>query len=195
VKSLVGSAGRLRVALVTIETAAERLQELVCAASRAGRETLEPETAARLLQVPGSFEVAHAVAEEGVPPAFEEGVARVLAEARQRNERWFQQETERLDRWAEDQRLTLRHTVDELDAAIRDTRRVLRQRQTLGEKAALKREIKALEQRRDDAMLAFYERRKEIAAREEAMLDRIEDMLAMRHSVEVLFDVEWTLDA
>lgn len=46
-----------------------------------------------------------------------------------------------------------------------------------------------LERERDDAMLDFYNRKKEIAAREEMMLDRIEETLRMRYSTELLFDV------
>ncbi len=194
VKDYVGGAGKLRVALVAIDTAAEPLQELVVSAVASGGSNLTSETSQRLLQVPGTFEPARRVAEPAPMPAFDAAVERALAEARRRNEQWFQQESDRLDRWAEDQRLTLRQVVDDLDTRIREGKRLLRQLGTLEEKTQAKREIKRLEQQRDDALLDFYARKKQIAEREDEMLNRVEASLKMTHTVEVLFDLDWVLE-
>jgi hypothetical protein len=43
-------------------------------------------------------------------------------------------------------------------------------------------------------MLRFYERRKEIAAREEALLDAIEQRLQMTHRIDELFEASWVLE-
>ncbi len=185
--------GRLRVALVTIETASETLEELVCSAVCSDGRSLPDDTAERLLAVPARFEPQSRLAEDGAMPAFDAAVARVMAEAGKRNEEWFMQESERLDRWAEDQRLLLKHQVDELDLDIRDAKRSLRKLDTLEEKARLKREIKRLELQRDEAMLSYYENRKKIDQRQDELLDRVEATLRMQHSVELLFEVDWTL--
>jgi hypothetical protein len=181
------------VALVSIETASETLEELVCTAVCNDGRTLPDDTAARLLEVPARFIPQSIIPEAGPMPAFNASLARVMAAASARNEQWFMQESERLDRWAEDQRLLLKHRVDELDLEIRHAKRSLRQLDTLEEKARLKREIKRLEQQRDEAMLSYYENRKKIDQRQDELLDRVEAALRMQHRVEVLFDVSWTL--
>lgn len=193
VRQWLGCQGRLRVALVTIETASETLEELVCSAVCSDGRSLPDDTAERLLAVPARFEPQSRLAENSVMPAFDAAVARVMAEAGKRNEEWFMQESERLDRWAEDQRLLLKHRVDEMDLDIRDAKRSLRQLDTLEEKARLKREIKRLELQRDEAMLSYYENRKKIDQRQDELLDRVEAALRMQHRVELLFEVDWTL--
>jgi len=195
VKDLVGARGVLRVAVVELETAAETTQELVAIALRSGGTPLTRETTERLLQVPAAFESAEAVADEQTGQAFAAAVDGVLQAARKRNEDWFQDETDRLDRWAEDQRLTLRTDVDRMDEQIRSQKRMLRQLGTLAEKAQAKRAIRSLEQQRDEALLRFYERRKEIAFREEVLLDGIEARLRMTHRVDDLFEVSWVLES
>lgn len=194
VREHLGQSGQLRVALVRIEAACEVIEELVCTAVREDGLALSDETAARLLAVPARFVPQHRIAEEARVPAFEAAVARVLGAANKRNERWFMEESERLDRWAEDQRLLLKQQVDALDLDIRDLKRELRQLETLEDKAKLKREIKRFEQQRDDAMLSFYENKKKIDQRQDELLDAIEEALRLRHRVNVLFDVEWTLE-
>lgn len=194
VREWLGSGGHLRVAVVAIETANEVFEALVCSALCDDGRALPHETAARLMEVPARFVPQHRIAEDRALPAFEAAVGRVLAEASAKNEVWFEQESERLDRWAEDQRLLLKHSIDELDAQIREAKRALRQLETLEEKARFKREIKRIEHQRDDAMLNFYESRKRIDQHQDELLDRVEAALRMQHRVDILFDVEWTLE-
>lgn len=194
VRGWLGCRGHLRVALVTIETAAENVQELVCSALCDDGRALPDDTSARLLEVPASFIAQHRVAEDPRIPAFDAAIGRVVAAAEKRNDEWFMQESDRLDRWAEDQRLLLKHVVDDLDQLARDAKRSLRQLETLEEKASLKRDIKRIEQQRDEAMLAYYESRKRIDLRQDELLDRVEQALRMQHRVEILFDAEWTLE-
>ncbi len=194
VREWLGSRGQMRVAMVTIQTAEETLEELVCSALCSDGRVLPDDTAARLLEVPARFVPRHRVAEDRSLPAFDAAVARVLADASKRNEEWFLQESERLDRWAEDQRLLLQQRIDAFDLQIRDAKRMLRQLETLEEKAQLKREIKRIEQQRDDAMLDFFESRKRIERSQDAMLERVEAALRMQHTVKPLFDVEWVLE-
>ncbi|NHF66875.1 SNF2-related protein [Xanthomonas hortorum] len=194
VRQWLGSRGQLRVALVTIQTAEEVLEELVCSALCSDGRVVPDETAARLMEIPARFVPRHRVAEDRALPAFEAAVERVLAEANKRNESWFLQESERLDRWGEDQRLLLQQSIDEFDLHVRDAKRTLRQLETLEQKAQLKREIKRIEQQRDDAMLDFFEGRKRIERSQDVMLERVENALRTQHTVQVLFDVEWTLE-
>ncbi|WP_254813520.1 hypothetical protein [Xanthomonas campestris] len=194
VRQWLGSRGQLRVALVTIQTAEEVLEELVCSALCSDGRVVPDETAARLMEIPARFVPRHRVAEDRALPAFEAAVERVLAEANKRNESWFLQESERLDRWGEDQRLLLQQSIDEFDLQVRDAKRTLRQLETLEQKAQLKREIKRIEQQRDDAMLDFFEGRKRIERSQDVMLERVENALRTQHTVQVLFDVEWTLE-
>ena len=50
----------------------------------------------------------------------------LLEELTTRNGRWFDLEMDKLDRWAEDRRSSLKATLDELDNRIREARRAAR---------------------------------------------------------------------
>lgn len=188
-----GSTGQLQVGLISVHTAREYLERLVFAAVRSDGKALSAETAERLLLIPGKFAEGDILPRSEISDLFAVEQEKALTQARKLNEQWFLEETERLDRWAEDQRLLLRQTVDELDAQIKEGRRALRQAVTLEEKVEIERRIKKVKRERDEATLRFYESRKQIADEEDAMLARIEEMLKMSHETRVLFTVGWTL--
>lgn len=192
VKQHRGGEGLLRVTLVAMQSA-RRLEQLVCSAIDASGEPLPTETAERLLLVPGTFASRPADASPALDAASAAHIDQALNAARRQNEQWFHEETERLDRWAEDQRLLLKRTVDELDAQIKDARRLLRQAVTLEEKVAIEKDVKRIKRQRDEAILRFYEHRQRIADEEDAMLARIEDALKLRHESRTLFTVKWVL--
>lgn len=193
VRALRGHTGQLQVGLVSVLTAKEHLEQLVFAATSDDGQALSAETAERLLLVPGEFKHENCALKAETAKSFAIEEEKTLAQARTLNEQWFQEETERLDCWAEDQRLLLRQTIDDLDAQIKESRRVLRQAITLEEKVEIERAAKKMKRERDEATLRFYETRKRIADEEDAMLARIEAMLRMSHETRVLFTLDWKL--
>lgn len=74
-----------------------------------------------------------------------------LDELSARNAQWFETEMDKLDRWAEDRRASLRAELAELDAAIRDVRRSARLPPNLPEKLRRERDLRNLETKRDEA--------------------------------------------
>lgn len=190
----IGQSGWLEVAKLAIDSVQPEEHLLLSALNDAG-QALEPESCDRLLRIPARL--------IGAPPlpdsALLEGLRstqiekkRVLAE--QRNEQFFEEETEKLERWAEDCRVALDQEIKRLDQEIRDAKRALRQLSTLVEKTRAKREIKNLERERDEQMLNYYEEKKRISEEEERLLDQIEAKLDIRHHVDTLFVVRWQLE-
>lgn len=78
-------------------------------------------------------------------------VAELMEELSTRNRRWFDTEMDKLDRWAEDRRASLKNELDEFDSAIREARRASRLAPNLPEKLNRQRELRALETKRDEA--------------------------------------------
>ena len=64
---------------------------------------------------------------------------------------------------------------------------------TVAEKVEAQREIKKLEARRDDMMLAKFERKKAIRREVEEMLDQIAASLKVSPKLDHLFTVRWEL--
>lgn len=197
---LIGGGGRLAIGLLRVSSHSNHdLVEhlLVAAVDHSGR-ALERQAAERLLQLPGDWQARSGDPSSALVSALDEALQtqrnRVLEDSRKRAEQLFVEETDRLDRWAEDQRLLLRQGVDRLDEEIKLAKRQLRELATLEAKAEAKRRIKALELKRDETMKRYYDARSEIGKQEDELLIRIEAALKLRHDYKTLFAVDWQLD-
>ena len=186
--------GWLEVAKLAIDSAQPEEHLLLSARDDAG-ESLAPESCDRLLRVPARLAEAPPLPDTaGLEALRAAQIEDKLTQAGQRNERFFEEETEKLERWAEDCRVALDQEIKRLDQQIRDAKRALRQLPSLAEKTRARRETKALERERDEQMLNYYEEKKRISEEEEGLLDRIEAKLDISHSTETLFVVRWQLE-
>jgi hypothetical protein len=116
-----------------------------------------------------------------------------LAGIEQRNMELFQQETDKLDHWAEDQRRAQKGKLDDIDIQSKALRKQVRESSSLPEKLNLHKELRALERVRIDAWKSFDEKSRGI----DEERDRIESeaMRLLAHSVseELLFTITWQL--
>ena len=116
-----------------------------------------------------------------------------LADIEQRNMALFQQETDKLDHWAEDQRRAQKGKLDDIDIQSKTLRKQVRDASSLPEKLNLQKDLRALERVRIDAWKAFDEKSRGI----EEDRDRIEAEAArlLAHSISeaLLFTITWHL--
>ena len=129
--------------------------------------------------------------------ALEPLLADALAEKEQQTEQqletWFEQENDKLERWAEDRRKALMTTVDELSTEISMLKKAARQLASTAEKVAARKELRRLERKRDDALADYQQARKLIEQEEDRLLDDISARLELESRTETLFSIRWTL--
>jgi adenine-specific DNA-methyltransferase len=193
VEALRGEAGHLAVTRLTIE-ALEQEDHLLFAGTRDSGRDLDAEACERLFAVDG--QVLDAV---GVPPAIHERL-RSLAEAERRavlehvtarNTRFFDEEVEKLERWADDLKAGLERDIKDLDAEIRAARRDARVEAGLEAKVAAQRHIKELQAERGRKRRALFEAQDEIDAKKDDLLARVEARLRQTVAEEPLFTIRW----
>ncbi len=194
-RPLIGQSGVLRAVKLTFKYA--KTQEnhvLVLAKSEAGT-ALAQEDAEHLLFVPAKV-VQEPVAMDAssLEPLLKEAVAAKKIETEEQLESYFEQENNKLERWAEDRRQTLFVTVEELDAEIKALKREARQLASTAEKVQAKKELRKLEHKRDDALSEYREAIKKIEQEEDDLLDDISAKLELETQVETLFSIRWTLN-
>jgi hypothetical protein len=117
----------------------------------------------------------------------------LLEELTTRNGRWFDLEMDKLDRWAEDRRASLKATLNELDEALKTAKKAARVAATLPEKLERQREARVIEGKRDEAWRAFDQASREIDRQKDALLDEISQRLDQKLEQEPLFTLRWTL--
>jgi hypothetical protein len=197
-KNLIGESGELVVEKLTLETAKQTLEHLLLAACTTKGETIHPDTADRLLELPVQNETCEvSKASHALTTILESQLKALAAEkiiaAEKDNERYYDEETEKLDRWAEDRRIALDIRIKQLDQEIKEARKASRQLPTLQEKMQAKKILKQRERERDQLMLDYHEEKKKIEAEEDRLLADIEAALEMKQGRERLFAIRWQL--
>ena len=115
----------------------------------------------------------------------------ILNELAQRQAAWFDDEMEKLDHWADDKRAGLKADLKELDDQIKELKKEVRQTGNLPDKLALRRKVKVLEAKRDEAWRGYDEAAKEIEIQKDTLLDQVEERLGQEVSEEELFTIRF----
>jgi ERCC4-related helicase len=148
------------------------------------------------------FDVPGAVSSEAVVPqdrraALERrvtGITHSLTEELSvKNGAWFDEEIEKLDRWADDRRKSLKGVLDDLDVQLRDMKKSARQAPNLPAKLDLQRQLRQLETKRTEAWREFDQASREIEQQKDSLLDDIGKRLVQNAEHEELFFIRWTL--
>lgn len=117
----------------------------------------------------------------------------LLEETSARNGNWFELEMDKLDKWAEDRRASLRAELAELDQAQKEAKKAARTAPTLPEKLERQKQARALETKRDEAWRAYDQASREVDHQKDALLDEISRRLKQELEQELLFGLRWRL--
>jgi hypothetical protein len=115
----------------------------------------------------------------------------VLQRLTDRNASVFEMELDKLDRWGEDQRNSLRVALRELEDKIKAVKKGARLAPNLPEKLKLEREKRQLESKRDEAWKEYEHAAKDIEDRKDTLMDEIEKRMNQILSEETLFTIRW----
>ena len=193
VEKLRGKSGWARVAKLHIKTPAVTREHLVIAAVADDGGTIHAETFERLFRVPAQNEPVTGAPPETALQGLETARrAALLEEAEKQNAEWLDVESENLDHYAEDLERAFEAEIKAVESDIKEAKKALRgSALPMAEKVSEKRRISALEGRRDKLKAEFFDRRAQIRADVEAMLDRIQESLKLDPSLTPLFTIRW----
>jgi hypothetical protein len=87
---------------------------------------------------------------------------RILDESRKRNEVFFDAESDKLDRWADDLKENLERELKNLEVEIREAKKAKRMAQDLESKIAAQKRINELEQQRNHKKRTLFDAQDDI---------------------------------
>jgi superfamily II DNA or RNA helicase len=193
VESLVGQSGWLLCNRLTI-SAFETEDHLLFAGLTDAGVPIDPMQACRLFDLPGEV-VGNVSAPGGIDGKLAEQInsqQQVIAETLSRkNGTWFDDEMDKLDRWAEDRRKSLKAALDELDVKIRETRKEARLAPNLPTKLDLQRQLRQFEGKRNEAWKEFDEASRDVEKQKDTLLDEISQRLKQTTDRADLFTIRW----
>jgi len=190
----IGQSGWLTATRFTVDSLDQTEDYLILAAHTDHGKTLDPETAHRLLSLPGQSQGALTPT---APPTLDDFTrkeqARISREISERNAEFFEAEATKLDNWADDLKVGLEREIKDIDRQIKEARRAASAALSLEEKLAGQKQIKALESHRKERRRSLFDAQDEIDNNRERLIGSIEGKLKSKASEEELFTIRWIL--
>lgn len=196
IKQLVGQSGWLTVEQLTIDSF-EKEDILLHACITDKGETVPSDIAEYMLRLPGSEDPLTAELSEATAAALSDAItvqrAEITAANAERNNNFFEDEMEKLENWAEDVKGGLEKELRDLDAEIKLRKSESKKTSRLDEKVRLQRLIKDLEKRRSEKRLNLYQAQDDVDEKKEALLAKVEAMLAQKIEQTKLITFHWRI--
>jgi hypothetical protein len=188
--------GWLSVAQFSIEALDQGEDHLVASGCLDSGSLMDPEQVHRLLGLPASLSP-QAPLLEGPTAALEADQQRQIADIQQavtqRNARAYEEQSAKLDGWADDLKVGLERDIKDMDRHIREARRAATAALTLDEKLVGQKQIKALEQERSRKRRALFDAQDDVDAQRQKLIEEIEGKLQQRVGVKQLFMIRWVM--
>ena len=197
-EALKGQGGLLAVSRLTL-TALESEDRLLFAGCTDAGETLDAELTRRLFELPArvaALTPPRPLADV-LPPLLEDSLEAqrkaVLTAASERNALFFEEEMDKLERWAEESKQHLEFQIEDMDRAIRQHKADARKAASLDAKVAAQRYVKVLEGKRNDMRKRLFEAQDNVEERKDDLLNAVEARLRQAVEEERLFVVRWSV--
>lgn len=192
----IGKQGWMQVSLLSINSF-ELEEYLLFSCITDQGEIIPGELAARMFHLPQTTAREHVLEYEmrnALQKQMMEEQQASLNEAQRRNSEYYNEEIDKLDKWADDMKLSLEREIKDLEAELKLRKAASRKMIDLGMKLKLQREIKELESRRNEKRRRLFAAQDEIDARKERLLNEIEARLQQDIQIKNLFILHWKLN-
>lgn len=190
---LVGTGGYMMVKKISIDSF-EQEDHLVIACLKQDGSYVYPDIAERMLSLPAEI-IGNEAIDNSIQEKLKEKISEIqneiVADSAERNSKFFDEEMDKLDNWADDMKLGLEKEISDLDQEIRLRKSEAKKITRLDEKVSAQRAIKELEKKRTEKRQNLYEAQDEIDEKKDMLLDKIEKMLKQKVSWENLFTIKW----
>jgi len=193
VEALRGRAGWLFLQRLVIDSF-DREEYLLFSGFDDAGQALDQETCERLFHCQGRVVESTSVPDGVQDRLAQEGerhVRAMISRSLEANSRFFNEERERLDKWAEDMVLAAEKELKDTKAQIKALNRQARQAATTQEQHELQQRIRDLERKKRRQRQRIFDVEDEIMEKRDCLIDALEKRLAQKTNVEPLFTIQW----
>jgi superfamily II DNA or RNA helicase len=194
VERLVGRRGWLLLTEVAVESEEQQEDYLMFAGVSDDGAILDAEACEKLLDVPGELMGSTSIPEDigtRLARIHATNLAEKIANLAERNTQFFDEEIDKLDRWAEDRKRSVELELKNLKTEIATLKKAARLQASLEEKVALQRKVKEMETQLTRKRRELFEAEDDIDRQKEVLIATVENRLKQRTSSEQLFLIEW----
>lgn len=196
VEPFIGKSGWLSLSLLSISSFETEEHLLFSGITDDGIE-LDQEAISRMFTLPAQIVQAPVYESQEVLRAInqirEKLKLLIIQTNAERNSKFFDQEMEKLDNWAEDKKNSLEIELKDLDKEIKLCKAEAKKILNLEEKVSMQRQIKEMEKKRNELRLELFKSQDEIDNAKENLISEIENRLKQNTVLDQLFLIKWSL--
>ncbi|MCA6064539.1 DEAD/DEAH box helicase [Thalassolituus marinus] len=194
IADLVGKSGWLRLDKLTV-SALDTVENLLFSAMTDDGKALDQEATERLFVVQARQVTQTGSAE---PPSTladnqKRRIEAALAQFMEDNQRLFDAEREKLERWADDKLLASEEALKDTKAKIAQIKRDARKAPTLEEQSELQNQLRDLERQQRRQRQQIFDVEDEIMAKRDELIEALHERLTQTTETEHLFTVRWAV--
>ncbi|WP_143002289.1 hypothetical protein [Nitrosomonas sp. Nm132] len=176
-----GTSGWLAVELLTDNSLGGKEQRLVVSAITKDGHVLPEDDPEKLLRLPAQEQIRLDTTpnDQAVLHAdLTQRKNRLTEHINRRNLKYFEQEVQKLDAWADDLKVGLENEIKELDRQIKEVRCTAATAPTLEEKLHWQKQQREIEQKRNKLRRELFDRQDEVEAKRNTLIVELEAQLA-----------------
>lgn len=192
IEKLRGKSGWLTLARLEV-TAFETTEALLFSGLTDDGQVLDQEACEKLMAIPaaGKPTPLSSTVPEGLLANSQRAVAATIAQVLEANQRLFNEERDKLERWADDKLLAAEEALKNTKARIAQLKRDARKAVTLQEQDGIQRELSELERKQRRLRQEIFAVEDEIIAKRDELIASLQQRLQEKTSNETLFSIRW----
>jgi len=190
---LIGKQGVLKISNFSVGSFEEEDRLLATALDDSG-ERIEQDAIKKLFSLPASQVLPTTITDgqRSDLDLFErDSVDLVSEQIMERNGEFFEQEVDKLDKWAEDMKKSLEIELKKLDIDIKALKTNAKKIVILEEKVKFQKQIKESEKKRNEMRQKLYESQDDVDRRKESLIELVEGQLKQKSSLTEIFIIKW----
>ena len=192
IERLRGTSGWLTLARLEV-IAFETTEALLFSGLTDDGQVLDQEACEKLMAIPaaGKPTPLGPAVPEALLANSQRAVAATIAQVLETNQRLFNEERDKLERWADDKLLAAEEALKNTKARIAQLKRDARKAATLQEQDGIQRELSELERKQRRLRQEIFAVEDEIIAKRDELIASLQQRLQEKTSNETLFSVRW----
>ena len=119
--------------------------------------------------------------------------AKLTADIEERNKALLDDEIQHIEKWAEDQQLSLEKELDDIKAKIKEKKRLLNRSENAQQTLALEKELNTLQRQQKRKRADIFDLEDEIEEKRDGMIDKVKAFIQQHIMETPLFVVHWKL--
>lgn len=188
--------GWLQAHLVSFISEGQQEQHIVLTVLAEDGTALGQEFAEKLLNVPTISTGNVLVQEEAsqkLASLYDNRRAALTVQIEERNKALLDAEIQHIEKWAEDQQLTLENELKDIKAKIKEKKRLLSRSENAQQTLTLEKDLNTLTRQQKRKRAEIFELEDEIEEKRDGMIDKVKAFIQQHITEEELFCVHWTL--